>query len=54
MVQQGSSIVATVLMPRLPANWVALEIVQLVVWISLAAFMTALLARSTRSRQKAG
>ncbi len=46
--------VAAVLTPWLPAVWVDLEIVQLVVWISLAVFMTALLARSTRGRQLAG
>ncbi len=54
MVQQGFSMVIAVLNPRLPAIWAVLEIVQLVVWISLAAFATALLARSTRSRQMDG
>lgn len=41
---------ATLLVPYQPVAWPALQIVQLAVWIALAAFAVSTLARSRRDR----
>jgi hypothetical protein len=41
---------ATLLVPYQPVAWPALQIVQLAVWIALAAFAVSVLVRSGRDR----
>jgi len=49
----GLASLAAVLTPWPPMTWVALEVVQLVLWTLFATFTISLLARSTRVRQAA-